>query len=298
MATQKRISFIFFFLLLAFQISAGAQKELASGFEKIAKSVQGNVGVCVINIETSQTASYNGDGHFPMQSVYKFPIAMAALFRVDRKELALDQKFEIKKSDYIPIGHSPLRDKYPNGTTISLIDILRYNVVESDGSACDILLSIMGGCKTVNNYVHSLGIKNMAIAYPEKKQVTVDSIQYKNWSTPIAMSQLLKIFYTQKKLSGSSRDLLLNLMKTSTPTIKRIRLLLPENIVVAHKTGTSWTKKGITAATNDVGIIYLPNGNHLAVSVFIADSNASEKQRNLLIGKIAKAAYDYWTKQE
>ena len=65
---------------------------------------------------------------------------------------------------------------------------------------------------------------------------------------------------------------------------------------VAHKTGTSGSRNGITAATNDIGIITLPNGKHLAIAVFVSDSPADEKTREEVIAKITKAAWDKWSK--
>jgi beta-lactamase class A len=61
---------------------------------------------------------------------------------------------------------------------------------------------------------------------------------------------------------------------------------------VAHKTGTSGSQKAITAATNDLGIITLPNGTHLAIAVFVSDSAADEATREGVIAKIAKAVLD------
>lgn len=52
-----------------------------------------------------------------------------------------------------------------------------------------------------------------------------------------------------------------------------------------------------TAATNDIGIIYLPNGKHLAIAVFVSDSEADEKTREAVIAKIAKAAWDRWNRK-
>lgn len=50
-------------------------------------------------------------------------------------------------------------------------------------------------------------------------------------------------------------------LMTETPTgLQRIKGLLPDGTVVAHKTGTSRTVGGVTAATNDVGLVTLPNG--------------------------------------
>jgi beta-lactamase class A len=39
---------------------------------------------------------------------------------------------------------------------------------------------------------------------------------------------------------------------------KRIKRMLPPNTPFAHETGASDTRNGLTAATNDVGIITLP----------------------------------------
>ena len=62
-------------------------------------------------------------------------------------------------------------------------------------------------------------------------------------------------------------------------------------MTVAHKTGTSYTnQEGITAATNDVGIITLPDGSHLIISVFIKDAHADEATREAVIARIAAAA--------
>jgi beta-lactamase class A len=81
-------------------------------------------------------------------------------------------------------------------------------------------------------------------------------------------------------------------MIESTPGAKRLKGLLSSGTTVAHKTGTSGTEKGITAATNDIGIITLPNGKHLAIAVFVSDSPTDEATREAVIAKIAKVVFD------
>jgi len=90
--------------------------------------------------------------------------------------------------------------------------------------------------------------------------------------------------------------LILKFMADSNPGAMRLKRLLPKGTVVAHKTGTSGTQNNITAATNDIGIITLPNGEHLAIAVFVSDSPADENIREAVIAKIAKAAFDLWSK--
>jgi len=288
-----------FGLMFLFQsISSFGQSTLQTQFEQIAKNTKGTVGVCATIIETGEVISFNGDKTFPMQSVYKFPIAMAILDRIDKGILSLDEIIHIDKSEYIPKnGHSPIRDKFPNGINLTVQDLLKYNIAESDGTACDVLLKLLGGTKKAEQYIHNLGITNIAISTTEMVQVANDTIQYQNWVTPEAMSQLLKIFYGAKNLSEKSSALLLAYMSIESPWFdRRIKGLLPPGTTVAHKTGTAGTINGLTRATNDAGIITLPSGNHLVISVFISDSYATQKDREQTIAKISRAAFDYWTK--
>jgi len=63
-----------------------------------------------------------------------------------------------------------------------------------------------------------------------------------------------------------------------------------------HKTGTSGTRDGVTFATNDVGLIALPDGRRLAIAIFVTDSKADDDTRDAVIARIGKAAYDESTR--
>jgi beta-lactamase class A len=289
----KKISLSAILTYLSF--FAIGQNALEKQFDQIAKSVDGNVGVSVIILETGETASYNGDKKFPMQSVYKFPIAMAALHQVDDGKLTIDQKIQIETAEIIPNSRGPVKDKILSGAQLTLKDLIWYNVGESDNTACDVLLRILGGASQANDYVHKIGVNDISIATTERIQMQYDSIQYQNWATPKAMTQLLKILYSTNTLSENSRAILLEDMIKSLPGQKRLKGLLPAGTVVAHKTGTAATVDALTRATNDAGIITLPNGKHLAITVFVSDSHDDQAKRELTIASISKAAYDFWS---
>jgi beta-lactamase class A len=97
---------------------------------------------------------------------------------------------------------------------------------------------------------------------------------------------------SQRVLSAGSQALLLKLMTESIPGAKRLKGELPAGTVVAHKTGTGGTQNGITSATNDIGIITLPDGRHLAVAAFVSDSAADDDTRDAIIARLTKAAWD------
>lgn len=48
----------------------------------------------------------------------------------------------------------------------------------------------------------------------------------------------------------------------------------------------------MTFATNDIGLITLPDGRRLATAIFVTDSRADDDTRDAVIARIAKAAYD------
>lgn len=284
-------------LILLFQtVPAIGQSTLEAQIAQIAGQINGRVGVYAQVLETGESVSYNAGEKYPMQSVYKFPIAMAVLDKVDKGELSLDQQIRVDTVEYIPEnGHSPLRDKFPGGASLTVRELLNYNVAESDGTACDVLLRLLGGTGKAQKYVRRLGVKDIAIATTEQIQVANDLIQYRNWSTPKAMTQLLRIFYMEKPLSEKSTTLLLKYMSHSGPWFdRRIKGLLPPGTPVVHKTGTAGTINGLTRATNDAGIITLPDGKHIAISVFIADSYAVQSDREVTIAKISRAVYDHY----
>ncbi len=72
---------------------------------------------------------------------------------------------------------------------------------------------------------------------------------------------------------------------------------MPEGTVVAHKTGWSGTNKetGITAAVNNIGIVFLPNGEYFIISVFVSESKENFDTNEKIIADIAKATYDFYT---
>ncbi len=261
---------------------------------QIAQDAKGTVCVSIENLEMGDTLSFNGSHHSPMQSVFKFPIALAILNMVDKGTLSLEQKIHVTKEDLSDTETmSPMRDKLSgNDTSVTLHELLNYMVTESDNIACDILLEKAGGPKQVEDFIHDLGAKQIAIAASEKEMHHDDKLQYLSWCEAKEMTHLLKLFYTGKCLSPSSTDFLRKMMEGTQTSAKRFRALLPKGTVVADKTGTSGTLHGIAAATNDAGIITLPNGKHLIVTVFVTDSKADFNTRETVIARIAKAAYD------
>ena len=230
-----------------------------------------------------------------MQSVFKLPLAMTVLDAVDRGALQLDQPVRVTPADFVSERqHSPIRDRNSEGVTLPLEDLLRAAASGSDGTAADVLLGLVGGPDAVTAYVRSLGVDGLTVAVTEKDMGRNPEVQYQNWATPLGAVAVLRALDEGRGLSSENRQHLLRLL-TGTPTgPNRIRGRLPEGTPVAHKTGSSRTVDGVTAATNDVGIITLPDGRRIALAVFVSGSSADDATRERVIADVARAAYDTW----
>lgn len=287
-------------LLVASLLIASVSSYAQSLQEKIEAAVSGKkatVGVSIHDFGSRQTLTINGDKHMPMQSVYKFHVALAILNEVDKGRFKLTQKMHVKKSDLTPGLHSPMGEDYPNGVDLPLAELIRYMVAESDGSACDYLFQLLGGPKEVDAFIHQLGIRDVAIRETEAVMQARGNwdIQYTNWTTPKAMGQLLTLFYQHKVLSPSSHDFLWKTMVSTMTGENRLKKLLPVGTVVAHKTGTSATRNdGLMGAVNDAGFIVLPNGNCIAISVFVTNSTEGIATNEQIIADIAKLTYNHF----
>lgn len=276
--------------------SYGQIDSLKNKIEQIINTKDATVGVSIRGIENHDSLSINGDGRFPMQSVFKFHIALAVLDHVDQGKLTLNQEIFISKKELLPNTWSPIRDKYPGGNIkLTLAEIIKYTVAISDNNGCDIILGLIGGPKKVEKYIHKLGIHDISIIYNEEEMHKDWDAQFSNWTTPKAATDLLVAFYTKNILSDSSFNFLLKTMIETSTGKNRIKGQLPEGTIVAHKTGSSGTNdEGITAASNDIGIVTLPIENHFAIAVFVSKSKENDETNEKIISAISKAAWDYF----
>ena len=256
------------------------------------------IGVSAIHLQSGKRLSLRGAERFPMGSVYKFPIALAVLRRIDAGRLSFDRVVTIEPRDFSP-GHSPLRDA-ARGRAIELTirELLRHMVTTSDNTASDALLRIVGPA-AVNRRLAELGIRGIRVDRSEKQMAhdilgTPGGVEryasdVRDTSTPDAMAELLVAFWRGRDgLSKSSHDLLVHWM-TVTPTGKR-RLVagVPPGAVVTHKTGT------MPGTTNDAGIITSPDGrHHIAIAIFTKGSKrdvTAEAEED--IAAIARKVYE------
>lgn len=292
--------------LLAFFVPATvlAQTSLVPRIAAIAKDTRGTVGVSCELPGTSLNCDLNAHNHAPMQSMYKLPLAMTALHLAEMGKLlpgqnasestdmTLDRKTRFLPTDIIPGTYSPLPDRYPKADVdVTLREVIQLAVAVSDNGAEEILIRLVGGPLAVERYMHSVGINAIQVRYSERDLDRDESLQYQDWIEPASAVRLLELLVTNSSVSPAASAFLLKTMADSQTGLEQLRAGLPPGTTLAHKTGHSGTHGGVTAATNDIGLVTMPDGRRLALAVFVTDSRADETTRQRAISRIAEAVY-------
>ncbi len=273
----------------------------------IAKNAQGTVSVACLLPGTALNCDLNPHNHPPMQSMFKYPLALTVLHLAETGKLFPEQrpgqpfKTTIERSvrflpeDRIPESYSPLQDRFPAADVdVSLRELVQLAAGQSDNVAAEILLRTIGGPATVQSYIRSLGISGFQLQDGERIMNGPNpdrTAQYRNWIEPAAAVQLLQRLVVNPPLSPAANAFLLETLTTSVTGPNRLRAGLPAGTLLAHKTGTSGEHNGSAEATNDIGLITLPDGRHLAIAVFVTDARADEVTRDAVIARICAAAY-------
>lgn len=295
---NKRHLCILALLLFVANVTNGQSNgSLKKDIEAMLTTRKAKVGVSIMSDNGKDTLSINGDHHFPMQSVFKFHIALTTLSQIDEGKFTLNQFITINENELLPGLYSPLREKYPHGATLKISEVLEFTVSQSDNVGCDVLLRLIGGPIAVENYIVEKGFKDFSVKINEEVMQNNWDLQFQNWTTPKTANQILSAFYSNDKrfLSAQLHDFIWKIMKQTTTGKNRLKGQLPEGTVVAHKTGWSGTNKdGITAAVNDIGVVFLPNGRHFFISVFVTDSREDAATNEKIIADIAKMTWDYF----
>lgn len=266
--------------------------EIQKKVDSIVKGKNATVAVSAKGIDFPfEYNNKNAAKKLPMLSVFKFHIACAVLNLVDEGKIHLSQKVFISKGDLLDNTWSPIREKYPNGEVeLTVAELIRYTVAESDNNGCDILLRLIGGTKKVQDFMNVKKVKDFRIRWNEEQMHKGSKYLYQNYTTTQSLADLLRRFYLKQILSPSGTDYLFGIMAGTTTGNNKLKEQLPAHSV-AHKTGSSGRENNLTIAENDAGIVTLPNGKKYAVAVFVINSTEEATVNCKMISDISRAIY-------
>ena len=204
MPKNKIILFCFLFSWIGLHpIAAISLEKQSTVGQKIRQAIQGkNATVGVAFSIDGQLFTFNDEHRYPLMSIFKLHVAIAALQKMENECIALDSLRFIESSQIHKDTYSPLRELYPERNFyLSYADLMRYAVSQSDNNACDILIDYLGGIDIVKDRIDKLGITNYNLTETEETMHSRISNCYNNWSTPSSTLQLLEKLYNEPILN-------------------------------------------------------------------------------------------------
>ncbi len=149
-------------VLMCCAVTTWAQNRssLQQRLQALSDSSRGILGVAALCLETNQQAGIRSKEVFPMMSTYKFPIGLCFLSQVHQGKHKLDDVVVITPAMFSP-GFSRLaKDVMVQGGTMTVTkkELLIRMVSESDNTACDVLLNLIGSPAAVTQYIKKCGI--------------------------------------------------------------------------------------------------------------------------------------------
>lgn len=299
---------------------------LEAQLANIAAAASGTVSVTVLDLRSGERASVGGQTPRPMMSVFKLPVAVATLIDVDRGVLRLDQTVPITASELRRDG--PIAEAWKRGDKAPSVRSMVIKMLQdSDNTAGDKLVALLGGGANVTARLRSLGLEGITIRGPEIARDaalacvdepppdggwTLDEIAACSAPNAAALAtavrrevesppdsattdgivELLARLDQATILTGDSRTWLLSTLAGTRTGPARLRGRLPSDARVAHKTGTGQTVQGVTIAMGDVGIITPLHGDSFAIAVLMAGSRESVEAQESLIARMARASWN------
>jgi beta-lactamase class A len=237
------------------------------------------IGVYAINLNTQKSLGYRDEEPFAMCSTFKAYAAAAVLQRAQRGQLTLNDAVPIEPGDILP--NSPVTEPRV-GTTMTLAELCQAALQRSDNAAANGLLGVLGGPQAITEFARSIGDQRTRLDRWEIELNAAVPGDPRDTSTPRALGGGYRAVLTGDVLDPGSRQRLVDWMLGNQTS--SMRAGLPAGYTSADKTGS-----GDYGTTNDVGVVYGPDGRRLLLAIMTKSATDDPDAPSLrpLIGEIA-----------
>ncbi len=257
----------------------------------------------------------------PMQSVFKLPLSIYVMHLAEQGKFSLDEKVTLTRSD-LSIFYSPITDAFDTRQVYTVRDLVLASVTDSDNTAADWLLERVGGPKALTQFFQNRGFRRFRVdrfeheLQPESVGLPLNSGRmpnadaYRRYRSEVPVKvrkagmqrylsdprdrmsandavRMLAMLDAGELLNLAHTEELMNALLETGSGPNRLRGGVPGGALVYHKTGSSADVEALNGATNDIGIIALPDGTRLAVAAFLSGSSLPAKDRERLLARVA-----------
>jgi beta-lactamase class A len=264
----------------------------------LASQHKGKVAIAVKHLGKGTSCYLGADEPMPTASLIKLPVMIETYQQAAEGKVKLKDLVTLHDADKVP-GSGILTEHFSDGASFPLVDAVRLMIVFSDNTATNLVLDKIGIAST-NKRMEAWGFPNTQINAKVFRGDTtsVNPERTKRFglgsTTAREMVGLLEKLHQGKVVTPDACRAMLEHLKKCEDRDKFPKLL-PEGLVVAHKTGS------ISTARTDAGILYLPGGP-VAVCVLTAGNQDTrwrpDNAGNVFCARVAKEVHDYFNNRQ
>lgn len=244
----------------------------------------GRLGFAMMGADGAMLASYRAEERFAMCSTFKTVLAADILKRSEQGKVSLRRKIAYQQSDLLEYAPAAKRNfNASTGTGVMTVEQLtKAIVVESDNSAANILMAHFGGPASVTAFARS---QNDTVTRLDRTEPLLNENGLgdpRDTTSPAAMVSLSHSLLVGKRaLRPSSRAKLISWLVESATGLKRIRAGLPGDWTGGSKSGTCGN------AYNDVAIAWDPQKRPVIMAVFLDRPTKTGADADKIVADVA-----------
>ncbi len=243
----------------------------------------GHVGLYARNVATGRTIAWRPDERMVMCSTFKASLAACVLARVDRGRARLADPLRLDAAD-MQDWHAPVARANVASGAMSVGEMCRAVVEQSDNSCANILLREIGGPAGMTRFWRALGddVTRLDDIEPVLNRTPPGGIR--STTTARSMATILETLTLGPVLSTASRATLVAWLKGCRTGDNRLRAGLPDGWAVGDKTGNNGRD-----AAGDIALVWPRPGAPIVVSVYTRGGSPVEAQFAALFAGIGRA---------
>jgi len=247
--------------------------------EKIIKSeidnADGTYAVAIKNLKTNESYYYSENRSFTSASLYKLWYMGEIFHQIDSGKYSMDTILsksaeEINRIYDIDPEYAEITEGY---VTYTVEQALEKMITISDNYAAH-LLGLSVGISNVREFLATYDLSSSQISTSPPSTTARDILTYYD------------LLYNKKLISSHASTQMLEILKRQTLN-DRIPKYLPEDTLVAHKTGELYAVK------HDAGIVFSPSGDYIIV---LMSETSSQTTAAEIEAKISEKVWEYFNK--
>jgi beta-lactamase class A len=252
--------------------------------DDIINSTEANIGLAVKNITTQDIIFINEEKIFPSASLIKLFIFAEACRQMKEGRIGLNQKITLTDDD--KVNGAGILKELNSGHKFAIGELLTLMTIISDNTATNIIIDTLG-MGNINATINNLGFSSTML---QRKMMDFKAAKEgkENITSAKDILKILDLLVKGTLIDRESSQLIIDALKKQQ--VKgRLDLYLPEDVVIAHKTGDLYCLE------HDVGIVYLQDNPYIIC--VLTNENISNKEGRKIIGKLSKIVYEEFSRQ-